>query len=163
MPGHGRAGLDSHKALPSVAAPLADLQAHDFIPFKALNDLPMAMTAHIVYTAIDAENPATTSAKMVGVMRDDIGFGGLIMSDDLSMNALSGTLGERAAATIAAGVDIALHCNGDAAEMASVVAGAGTLTTAAAARADHALAARHIPETVDIAALQADLSRYING
>lgn len=163
LPGHGRAVLDSHKALPRVVTPLADLQAHDFVPFKALNDLPMAMTAHIIYTAIDAERPATTSPRMVDVMRNDIGFGGLIMSDDLSMNALSGGLGERAATTIAAGVDIALHCNGDLAEMAPVVAGAGLLTDAAATRASRALAARHIPETVDIAALQADLSGYING
>ncbi|WP_050523856.1 beta-N-acetylhexosaminidase [Pseudorhodobacter wandonensis] len=163
MPGHGRAQLDSHKALPTVTATRAELEAHDFVPFKALNDLPMAMTAHIIYTDIDAGQPATTSAKMVDVMRNEIGFGGLIMSDDLSMNALSGSLGERASATIAVGIDLALHCNGDPAEMAAVVAGAGTMTTAAMARATHALAARRIPETVDIAALQADLSGYISG
>jgi beta-N-acetylhexosaminidase len=163
IPGHGRAGLDSHKELPRVDASRADLIAHDFVPFTALNDLPMAMTAHIIYTAIDADNPATTSPAMVDVMRRDIGFGGLLMSDDLSMHALSGSFESRAAATIAAGVDIALHCNGKPEEMEPVVTGAGTLSLAAAARADAALAARTSPETVDIAALRSDLSGLLDG
>lgn len=163
MPGHGRASLDSHKALPTVTANLADLIAQDFVPFTALNDLPLAMTAHIIYTAIDAEHPATTSPRMVEVMRKDIGFGGLLISDDLSMNALSGSLGDRAAATIAAGVDVAMHCNGKSEEMDLVVAAAGRLSLAAAARADHALAVRIFPETVDIAVLRSDLSGLMDG
>jgi beta-N-acetylhexosaminidase len=163
MPGHGRATLDSHKGLPRVTAPRAMLETHDFVPFRALSDLPIAMTAHIVYDAIDAENPATTSATVVQVMREGIGFAGLLMSDDLSMNALAGSLGERAAATIAAGVDIALHCNGKMEEMVPVVEAAGDLTPKATLRAQAALALRKDPETVDIAALRADLSGLVNG
>jgi beta-N-acetylhexosaminidase len=163
MPGHGRATVDSHKGLPTVTATRDALNTHDFVPFTALNDLPLAMTAHIIFTAIDAENPATSSAKMIEVMRKDIGFDGLLMSDDLSMDALCGTMGERAAATIAAGVDIVLHCNGKPEEMAPVVAAAGTLTEAAATRADRAVAARHHPETVDIASLRSDLSGLLDG
>ena len=163
MPGHGRASLDSHKALPTVTASHADLTRHDFLPFKALKDLPLAMTAHIIYTAIDAERPATTSPQMVQLMRREIGFDGLLLSDDLSMNALSGSLAARTTATLAAGVDIALHCNGKPEEMEPVVAAAGQLSPAAAARATRALAARILPETVDIAALRSDLLSLMNG
>lgn len=163
MPGHGSATLDSHKDLPRVSATRDALEAHDFAPFRALRDLPIAMTAHIIYDAIDAANPATTSAPMVQVMRQDIGFDGLLISDDLSMNALAGTLADRAAATIAAGVDIALHCNGNMAEMTPVAEAAGELTPAAAARCAAALALRIDPQTVDIAALRADLSTLSNG
>lgn len=163
MPGHGRASLDSHKDLPVVAASRAALAAHDFAPFTALNDLPLAMTAHIIYTAIDAARPATTSPLMVEVIRNQIGFDGLLMSDDLSMSALSGSLGERAAATLAAGVDIALHCNGKPDEMAAVVAGAGYLRADAARRASKALAARKPADSVDIAALRSDLSALLGG
>jgi beta-N-acetylhexosaminidase len=163
IPGHGRATLDSHKALPQVAASLSELHQSDFLPFKALNDLPLAMTAHVIYSAIDAVHPATTSVSMIQVIRQEIGFDGLLMSDDLSMNALSGGLGDRAAATLAAGVDIALHCNGDPTEMEAVVAASGTLNAAASLRAERALAARGTPETVDIAALRSDLSGLMNG
>ncbi|WP_022703517.1 beta-N-acetylhexosaminidase [Pseudorhodobacter ferrugineus] len=163
MPGHGRATADSHKDLPTVTATRADLNAYDFAPFKALADLPMAMTAHIIYTAIDPDLPATTSPKMVQVMRDDIGFGGLLISDDLSMNALSGDYASRAAKTIAAGVDIALHCNGKPEEMEPVVAGAGHMSSASMARANSALALRIKPETVDIEALRSDLSGLMDG
>lgn len=163
MPGHGRATADSHKDLPTVTASRADLNTHDFAPFKALNDLPMAMTAHIIYTAIDPDRPATTSPKMVQVMRDDIGFGGLLISDDLSMNALTGGFDARAANTIAAGVDIALHCNGKPEEMEPVVAGAGHMSATSMARANAALGMRIAPETVDIAALRSDLSGLMDG
>jgi len=163
MPGHGRATQDSHKDLPKVTATRQQLNEHDFAPFKALNDLPMAMTAHIIYTAIDPDRPATTSPQMVQIMRNDIGFGGLLISDDLSMNALTGSFDARAAATIAAGVDIALHCNGKLEEMEPVVAGAGQLTDAAIARAHAALAKRITPETVDIAALRSDLLGLMDG
>ena len=113
VPGHGRAQVDSHLSLPVVAAPLDELEAIDFVPFRMLADMPMAMTAHVVYTAIDPDAPATTSRKAVRrVIRGTIGYDGLLMSDDLSMQALSGTLGERAAAAFVAGCDIGLHCNG---------------------------------------------------
>ncbi len=102
-----------------------NLEAWDFAPFAALTDIPMGMTAHIVFSDIDPANPATTSAKMMEVIRKDIGFDGLLMTDDLSMEALSGTIAQRAAASIAAGCDIILHCNGEPAEMQAVGTGIG--------------------------------------
>src|SRR5918993_2831399 len=106
MPGHGRAGADSHEALPVVAAPREELEQVDFEPFRVLADMPLGMSAHVVYTAIDPERPATTSPIVIAeVIRGSIGFGGLLMSDDLSMNALSGSLRERATAALAAGCD----------------------------------------------------------
>ena len=141
VPGHGRAGADSHRALPVVAAPRAALEAQDFAPFRALADLPMAMTAHVVYEALDPESPATTSGHVIAtVVRGAIGFANLLMSDDLSMEALSGTLRERAAAALAAGCDVALHCNGAMAEMRGVAEAAPRLEGAARARAEAALA-----------------------
>lgn len=161
IPGYGRAAVDSHKALPVVDAPRAMLEARDFAPFRALNDLPMGMTAHVVFEDIDADAPATTSAVMMRLIRDEIGFDGLIMTDDLSMEALHGTLAQRAAASIAAGCDMVLHCNGDRAEMAAVAAAAGGLTPAAQRRADAALAMRREPESVDLAALDAALTQLV--
>lgn len=123
IPGHGRAGVDSHEALPRVAAPLAELEASDFAPFRALADLPLAITAHVVYEAIDPDNPATLSAKVIGdIIRGSIGFQGLLITDDLSMGALSGTLAGRASGALAAGVDLALHCTGELAEMQEIAA-----------------------------------------
>lgn len=120
MPGHGRAMADSHKELPVVTA-TADELADDMLPFERLNDAPMAMTAHVVYTAWDADRPATLSPTVIAeVIRGRIGFDGLLMSDDLGMHALSGDFGVRAAGAIAAGCDIALHCSGDMAEMEAV-------------------------------------------
>jgi beta-N-acetylhexosaminidase len=143
IPGHGRARADSHDELPVVDAPLAELEAVDFHPFQALSDMPAAMTAHVVYTALDPVRPATTSPTVIeGAIRGTIGFQGLLITDDLSMNALRGDLAERARASLAAGCDIVLHCNGDLAEMIQVAAGAGDLTGAAAARANAALARR---------------------
>ncbi|WP_377296185.1 beta-N-acetylhexosaminidase [Rhizobium sp. SGZ-381] len=122
VPGHGRAMSDSHHDLPVVNATRAELEAQDFAPFRALKDEVMAMSAHIVFTAIDAERPATTSRKVIEeVVRGSIGFDGLLLSDDSSMNALKGTLGERAADIIAGGCDIVLHCNGVMDEMIQVV------------------------------------------
>ncbi|HZC15797.1 MAG TPA: beta-N-acetylhexosaminidase [Caulobacteraceae bacterium] len=141
IPGHGRAGADSHHALPVVGASLAELEATDFAPFQALADMPMAMTAHVVYTAVDADRPATTSRLVIDeIIRGRIGFRGLLMSDDLSMKALSGDLSELARASLAAGCDVALHCNGDMGEMRAVVEGSVALGGAAEARADAALA-----------------------
>lgn len=154
MPGYGRAEVDSHLHLPRTAAPLAELEARDFAPFRALADLPLGMTAHIVVAAIDPDRPATTSPAVIAHLRQGIGFDGLLMTDDLSMQALSGTLPERVAASLAAGVDVVLHCNGDAAEMAAVAAAAGPMTPAAARRAAAALAMRQAPENHDIKALE---------
>ena len=141
IPGHGRANVDSHLELPIVAASRAELEARDFSPFAALRDLPMAMTAHVVYRAIDPDRPATTSPTVIGeIIRGSIGFDGLLISDDLSMKALGGPLGARAAAAFAAGVDIALHCNGDLAEAREVAQSAPELSGEALRRARAALA-----------------------
>ncbi|PZO37368.1 MAG: beta-N-acetylhexosaminidase, partial [Alphaproteobacteria bacterium] len=113
MPGHGRAFADSHKELPVVHADWATLDAWDFAPFKALSDMPIAMTAHVVFDAIDRKRPATTSKKAVRMMREHLGFSGLILSDDLTMQALSGSLTDRARAALRAGCDIVIHWNGD--------------------------------------------------
>lgn len=121
IPGHGRAGADSHLSLPDVKIDVNSLLLTDFLPFQALSDFPLAMTAHVVYSAIDASAPATTSRIMVSdIMRGVIGFDGLLMSDDLSMQALSGTLNARAKASFKAGCDLVLHCNGKMAEMLEV-------------------------------------------
>lgn len=163
LPGHGRATADTHHNLPTVTANPADLVAHDFAPFRALADLPMAMTAHIIFAAYDPDRPATQSPEMIRVIREEIGFQGLLMTDDLNMEALSGDLGQRTRASMAAGCDIALHCKGDMAEMLRVAQEAGDLTPAARVRADAALALRRPVGPVDIAALEADLVRMGQG
>lgn len=157
MPGQGRANLDSHKALPRVEAPAADLQA-DFTPFRALADLPMAMTAHVIYAALDPERPATQSPRMLRLIREDIGFGGLVMTDDLSMHALSGSFAGRAERALAAGCDMVLHCNGDREEMAAVLDSVPRLDGAAHERAEAALALRIRPEREDAGALAAEFA-----
>jgi beta-N-acetylhexosaminidase len=139
LPGHGLSHVDTHHDLPTVDVPLDVLDKIDFAPFRALADLPMAMTAHLVFAAIDPALPATQSPQMIALIRDRIGFQGLLMSDDLNMQALKGSLGERTRRTIAAGVDIALHCKGDLAEMMEVAAAAGDMTMLALARAKAAL------------------------
>jgi len=162
IPGHGRASVDSHKDLPRVTAPRADLEAADFAPYKALGDMPMGMTAHIVFEDIDATNPATTSRMMMDVIRHDIGFKGLLMTDDISMEALSGDVAQRSRASIAAGCDVVLHCNGDAREIVQVGQAVGTMTPAAQARAEAALTWRKIPTPVDIAALSYELATLLS-
>ncbi|HLP66495.1 MAG TPA: beta-N-acetylhexosaminidase [Rhizobium sp.] len=123
IPGHGRGMADSHHELPVVTTPLSELEAHDFAPFKRLRNELMAMSAHVVYTAVDPDHPASTSRKVIDeIIRGRIGFDGLLISDDSSMNALKGTLGERAAAIVAGGGDIVLHCNGVMEEMRAVAA-----------------------------------------
>ena len=161
MPGHGRATLDSHHELPRVTAPLEELEATDFRCFAGLADLPMAMTAHIVFDALDPDAPATASPAAIAYIRDRIGFAGLLMSDDLSMQALSGALAERAGRAIAAGCDIALHCNGNREEMEGVVAAAGTLSGLAKTRAEAALAGRRAPSAIDSSALAAELGALL--
>lgn len=140
IPGHGRAFSDSHHDLPVVDVDFETLDGWDFAPFKALSDMPMAMTAHVVFNAIDRKRPATTSKKAIRMMREHLGFSGLIMSDDLSMKALSGTLTDRAEASLKAGCDVVLHCNGDLKEMRQVAQGTGRLKGRAAKRAEAALA-----------------------
>jgi beta-N-acetylhexosaminidase len=152
IPGHGRGNADSHLALPTVSTDRGTLERTDFAAFKPLAGLPMAMTAHVVFNAIDPVSPATTSATMIAeVIRGSIGFDGLLMSDDVSMNALSGTLSERARASLAAGCDVALHCNGKMDEMQQVAAEAPELAGRSAQRAAAALAARKPAAAIDLA------------
>jgi beta-N-acetylhexosaminidase len=140
MPGHGRAFSDTHFELPTVDTLLEELRRHDFAPFKALNHLPMGMTAHVVYSSVDPNGPATTSEKVVReIIRGEIGFDGLLMSDDSSMKALSGDVPVKAKAILAAGVDIVLHCNGVMEEMAGIASGTSALTGKSLARAQRAL------------------------
>jgi beta-N-acetylhexosaminidase len=151
LPGHGRATADSHERLPIVDADRATLEATDFAAFRPLNGLPMGMTAHVVFSAYDPIAPATTSVTMVReVIRGSIGFAGLLMSDDLSMRALSGSLSERARATIAAGCDVVLHCNGSLDERRMVADVTPPLAGDALRRADAALAARRLPDAIDL-------------
>lgn len=163
IPGHGRANLDTHLSLPSVTTGLAELEATDFAAFRGLADQPLAMTAHIIFEAVDPEAPATQSAAVVKLIRQKIGFEGLLMTDDVSMQALSGSMSQRCAASIAAGCDLVLHCNGDAAEIDQVVAASGRLTPISQQRADRALARRTAPDDADIPALEAELAGLLKG
>jgi beta-N-acetylhexosaminidase len=163
LPGHGRATADSHQRLPVVTADRATLDATDFAAFRPLCGLPLGMTAHVVFTAVDPVAPATTSANIVKhVIRDSIGFTGLLMSDDISMGALSGSLSERTMAAIAAGCDVVLHCNGELSEMVEVAAEAPALAGDAARRAEAALAARKPAAPLDVAASRAELAKLLN-
>lgn len=163
IPGHGRAFADSHAELPVVDAPRDELDGTDFAPFRALADMPLGMVAHVVLRAIDPFRPASTSPAVLGevVRGAPIGFGGLLFSDDLSMGALSGDAGERTAAVLAAGCDVALHCNGDMAEMVQVAAAAPILSYAAAQRWARAEAVRGVPDTVDADELRARLDTLL--
>lgn len=162
MPGQGRAPLDSHAELPAVAAPREALEA-DFAPFRALADLPMAMTAHVVYEALDPDAPATLSPVMMRVIREEIGFGGLVMTDDLSMQALRGDFGERTRRALAAGCDLVLHCNGDPAEMGPVAEAAPLLDGEALARARAALALRRAPDAAKAEAMSREFASLAAG
>jgi beta-N-acetylhexosaminidase len=160
IPGHGRAKADSHLHLPVVEASRGDLERIDFPPFAALADAPMAMTAHVVYAAIDKTAPATLSKKVIqSIIRKHIGFRGLLMSDDLSMKALSGSLGERASGALAAGCDMLLHCNGTLSEMEEVARAAGPLKGKALSRARRALKTANRPRPFEKAAALKDLER----
>jgi beta-N-acetylhexosaminidase len=161
IPGHGRAMADSHKSLPVVNAERAELEATDFAAFRQLHRLPLGMTAHVVYTALDTL-PATTSTIMINeVIRGFIGFQGLLMSDDVSMGALSGTIGERSAACLAAGCDVVLHCNGNIEEMEEVAENNSELTGASAQRAAAALAARRRPSEIDLSTARVEFARIL--
>ncbi len=164
IPGHGRATADSHKSLPAVSADRPTLDRTDFAAFRLLKALPMAMTAHVVFTAIDPMVPATLSPRIVrDVIRDSIGFQGLLMSDDISMGALSGSIADRSRAAIAAGCDVVLHCNGEMAQMREVAARVPVLSGEAARRAAAALAARRPAQPIDMAASRAEFSRLVAG
>ncbi|WP_099827325.1 beta-N-acetylhexosaminidase [Oceaniglobus indicus] len=161
MPGHGLGRVDSHKDLPVADADAETLEAIDFAPFRALRDLPLAMTAHIVLPEL-SDRPATQSAEVVGgVIRGIIGFDGVLMTDDISMNALGGTIVDRARASLDAGCDMILHCHADMTEMQDVAAVAGRMGTAAQARADRAMTWRKTPDTIDLPALEAELARHL--
>jgi beta-N-acetylhexosaminidase len=159
IPGHGRATADSHLTLPRVSAPYAELSTHDFVTFRGVNDAPIAMTAHIVYEAIDPERPATTSSRVVQtVIRKEIGFRGLLLSDDLSMAALKGPLGKRARAAVIAGCDVVLHCNGDMDEMKQIAADTKALAGESQRRADAAIGQFRQPAELDIRNAEAHLA-----
>jgi beta-N-acetylhexosaminidase len=150
MPGHGRARVDSHETLPVIEADEATLSETDFAPFRALADLPLAMTGHLLLAAVDAGAPATASATVIDrIIRERIGFDGLLLTDDISMQALRGNVGERSAAALVAGCDMVLHCNGDMGEMRAVADRVGPLDGDSAARASRALAWRRTPEDFD--------------
>src|SRR5665213_2250384 len=162
IPGHGRATADTHFRLPEVDASQKELERTDFAAFQPLADLPMAMTAHVVFSALDPVHPATTSATIVKqVIRGVIGFQGLLMSDDVSMNALSGSIAERTRAILAAGCDMVLHCNGKLDEMRDVARETPELTGKALQRAERALASRKPPQPFDRLAARAQLDVLI--
>ncbi len=165
IPGHGRAMADSHHDLPVVDTAYNELDAWDFAPFKMLSDMPLAMTAHVVYSAVDAKRPATTSKKaMRQVIRGAIGFDGLVMSDDLSMKALGGEFADRARDSLAAGCDVVLHCNGDMAEMKAVLAGTKALSGQALRRAKAALGRlAKVPEPFDLDEARARFDAAFDG
>jgi beta-N-acetylhexosaminidase len=163
IPGHGRATADTHFRLPVVDTPRAELERVDFAAFQPLADLPMAMTAHVVFSALDPAHPATTSATIIEqVIRGVIGFQGLLMSDDVSMNALAGSIAERTRAIVAAGCDMVLHCNGKLDEMREVAAETPELSGKALQRATMALASRKPPQPFDRLAARAELDGLID-
>lgn len=163
IPGHGRAVVDSHAELPRVSSPFVDLVAHDFAAFKPLAEFPLGMTAHVVFEAIDPHNPATLSSSVIStIIRDEIGFQGLLMSDDISMGALQTDMADRASGAIRAGCDIVLHCNGLMDEMQSVAANVPTLDGPALERANTALAARPTPSVINADELRKEFSALLS-
>jgi beta-N-acetylhexosaminidase len=163
IPGHGRATADSHRALPRITTPAEELSASDFVTFRSLDSCPMAMTAHVVYEAIDPQRPATTSPKVIrDVIRGEMGFDGLLISDDLSMNALDGRLSARTKAALFAGCDIVLHCNGNMDEMREVASEAKGLDGQALRRAEHALSLVSPDREFDPAAAEARLAELMS-
>lgn len=160
IPGHGRAMVDSHESLPVVDADIETLQ-EDFAPFKALADLPMAMTAHVRYQSIDADYPATLSPSAIRLIREEIGFDGLLMTDDMSMKALRGDLGELSTQALAAGCDVILHCNGQMEEMQHIASMIGEMGGDALRRAANAFASLNSIKVTDVAELQAELAHIM--
>jgi beta-N-acetylhexosaminidase len=163
IPGHGRATADTHFSLPVVDTSREELEQSDFAPFRALADLPMAMTAHVVFSALDPAQPATTSATIIDeVIRGLIGFQGLLMSDDVSMNALAGSISDRTRALLAAGCDMVLHCNGKLEEMLEVARVTPELSGKALARAGRALLSRKAPRPFDRVKARAELDALVD-
>jgi beta-N-acetylhexosaminidase len=163
IPGHGRATADSHFRLPTVDTPREELERTDFAAFRPLAELPMAMTAHVVFSALDPVQPATTSATIIEqVIRGVIGFQGLLMSDDVSMNALAGSIAERTRAIVNAGCDVVLHCNGKLDEMRDVARESPELAGEALERASRALASRRQPQPFDRQAARAELEALMD-
>ncbi len=163
IPGHGRATADTHFRLPVVDTARTELERTDFAAFQPLADLPMAMTAHVVFSALDPAQPATTSATIIEqVIRGVIGFQGLLMSDDVSMNALAGSIAERTRAIVDAGCDMVLHCNGKLDEMQDVARETPELSGKALERARRALASRRPPQPFDRLAARVELDALID-
>ena len=162
MPGHGRATIDSHFELPGVVADPEELADTDFATFRALNDLPMGMTGHIRFEQID-EAPATLSRDVMNLVRSDIGFDGLIMTDDISMKALDGSVADITRKALEAGCDVVLQCNQSLSDREACAAAAGAMNDAAQARAERALEARKAPDDIDIDLLNAELEALLSG
>jgi beta-N-acetylhexosaminidase len=162
-PGHGRATQDSHADLPRIDTAIAVLEETDFRPFRALADLPMAMTAHLVLPEVDPVVPVTQSKAGIALLRERLGLQGLLMSDDISMGALSGSIPDRAVRALAAGCDLVLHCNGNLGEMEALASNVGDMSAPAKVRAIRALAARKTPTEIDIRALEAEFTALIEG
>lgn len=162
LPGHGRAGQDSHRELPVVDQSFEALDTWDFAPFRALKDVPLGMTAHLRLPQIDSAT-STQSPKVIDMIRTSIGFDGVLMTDDISMGALQGTLGARAKASLAAGCDVVLHCNDDFAARCEIARASGEMTDAAQARAEAAFARRASPLEFDIPGAEAELGALLRG
>ena len=161
IPGHGRARADSHETLPEVAASLEEMTASDFVPFKRLAHLPLGMTAHILFKSLDSDHVATLSPRIIRMIREDIGFDGLLMCDDLSMKALNGGMTELAAGALAAGCDVVLHCNGNMNEMQLVAKGLAPLDAEGRRRFDAAWAMLRRPDAFDAALAQSEVDGYL--
>ncbi|PVH29682.1 glycoside hydrolase family 3 N-terminal domain-containing protein [Pararhodobacter oceanensis] len=162
LPGHGAANADSHAELPRCPLPLHTLGLQDFVPVRALYDVPLGMTAHVVYEALDPDAPATQSPVVIDYLRRRLGFEGLLMTDDIGMGALDGSIAMRSRAALAAGCDVILHCSGEMAEMEEVAGQTGPLEGAARTRAEAALAARVTADEIDIAAVAAEFDALSN-
>ena len=163
IPGHGRSTLDTHLELPRVKTKAKELGWTDFMAFEPLAGLPLGMSAHIVFEDIDPDHPATQSPDMIALIREKIGFGGLLMTDDISMKALSGALSVRSRAALRAGCDIVLHCNGVLEQMEEVADACGDLAGEALSRAETALSWRKPPVPIDIDALDAEFQSLMTG
>ena len=161
IPGHGRALVDSHESLPLVKAQREELEQLDFEPFCKLNDMPLAMTAHILYEALDKERVATLSPEVIRIIREEIGFQGVLMSDDVSMKALKGDVGELTQQIITAGCDLVLHCNGKMEEMQSIHAAVPTMSDVGMVRTEQALSQLKPSQTADVASLQSELDTLL--
>lgn len=162
IPGHGSTTKDSHDELPVCHKTKAELEESDFFSFKNLNTIPLGMTAHVLYPDIDPVKPASISARLIDIIRNSIGFDGLLMTDDLSMNALGGSIKSRTRESIDAGCDIILHCNGKMGEMIDIVSETGTMSNLAQKRAEKALSLRQKPNMVDLEKLLKDYKLLAN-